>query len=121
MAIVTGTFTPWSAVLSAGAAAASGALTAWAWGAPVPDPAAHRVFLGVWCTAALALAALGSGRAPRALGVFALGGLVGAALGSTPWQSLDAVFWYQLWWTVPVASGLAAAVRSARRGRAGES
>ncbi|WP_017537734.1 hypothetical protein [Nocardiopsis halophila] len=119
MAIVTGTFTPWSAALSAGAAAASVALAAWAWGAPVPDPAAHRVFLAVWCAAALALAALGSCRVPGALGVFALGGLLGAALGSTPWQSLDAVFWYQLWWTVPVASGLVLAVRGARRGRVG--
>lgn len=117
MAIGTGTFTPWSA--AAGAAAAAVALATWAWGAPVPDPAAHRVFLAVWCAAALALAALWPGRLPRALGVFALGGLVGAALGSTPWQSLDEVFWYQLWWTVPVASGLVLAVRGVRRGRSG--
>ncbi|GAA3754175.1 hypothetical protein [Salinactinospora qingdaonensis] len=46
-----------------------------------------------------------------------LGLLAGAALGTTAWSHLAAVFWYQLWWSVPRAAGLTLVIRDNRRVR----
>ncbi|GHC92500.1 hypothetical protein GCM10007079_40790 [Nocardiopsis terrae] len=100
---------------AAGAAVLVGAaaLLGWtSWEAAVPDLLAHRVFL-LACLVAVGVLALRlvtplPGRTVRAV---TLGALVGAAVGTTPWQALAEVFWYQLWWSVPLAVGLALMLR----------
>ncbi|GAA4889243.1 hypothetical protein [Streptomonospora salina] len=110
-----------------GAAAAAGtavALAAWHWNADVPDPVAHRVFLAVLVLGGLLLAAEPLNREPRmpvriptGAHLFYLGLLAGTALGTTAWSQLDSVFWYQLWWAGPLATGLVAAIWDRRYGR----
>ncbi|WP_193789955.1 hypothetical protein [Streptomonospora alba] len=98
-------------------AAVTVALAAWAWNADVPSPVAHRVFLVVWGLGGLLLAGEHLSRGGRvgvriatAGHVFYLGLLAGAALGTTAWSQLGAVFWYQLWWSGPLATALTLAV-----------
>ncbi|MBB6120311.1 hypothetical protein [Nocardiopsis algeriensis] len=95
--------------------AAAVAMAGSAWNAQVPDPGAHRVFLVVWAVAAsLPGLRIATGRPPRSTLAFAVGGLLGTALATTPWQALEAVYWYQLWWSVPVLAGLAVAMSAVR-------
>lgn len=107
----TKTFPSAIAVVLVGAAASLG----WtSWEAAVPDLLAHRIFLltclvAVGVPAALRLITPVPGRTIQAV---ALGALVGAAVGTTPWQGLAEVFWYQLWWSVPLAVGLALMLRT---------
>ncbi|PDP86670.1 hypothetical protein CQJ94_15355 [Glycomyces fuscus] len=81
----------------------------WAsWDAAVPELVAHRIFLATCMAVALPLALrLATPLPGRVVQALALGALVGAALGTTPWQQLGEVFWYQLWWSVPLATGIA--------------
>ncbi|WP_238581088.1 hypothetical protein [Streptomonospora alba] len=99
------------------AVAATVALAVWVWNADVADPIPHRLFLVIWIAGGLLLAgeilsrdARVGRRIPLWGHVFYLGLLVGAALGTTAWSDLGAVFWYQLWWGGPLATALALAL-----------
>ncbi len=89
-------------------------LTLSAWGDAVPDPARHQIFLSLWFLGAVLLAARlfldglpSAPYLPRSAVTFAIG-LVGAASVATmPWSDLGSVFWYQLWFSVPLLTGLA--------------
>ncbi|NYH55285.1 hypothetical protein HNR06_004874 [Nocardiopsis arvandica] len=77
------------------------------WDAAIPDLVAHRIFLATCMLVALLLALrLATPLPGRMVQAVALGALIGVALGTTPWQELGEVFWYQLWWSVPLAVGI---------------
>ncbi|NKY97795.1 hypothetical protein HGB44_08975 [Nocardiopsis dassonvillei subsp. albirubida] len=78
------------------------------WDAAVPDLVTHRIFLTTCMVVALLLALrLVTPLPGRMVQAVALGALIGVALGTTPWQELGEVFWYQMWWSGPLAVGLA--------------
>ncbi|MGW5879161.1 hypothetical protein ACWFMI_21695 [Nocardiopsis terrae] len=101
---------------AAGAAVLVGAaalLGRTSWEATVPDLLSHRVFL-LTCLVAVGVLALRLVTAvpSRTALAVTLGALLGTAVGTTPWQALAEVFWYQLWWSVPLAVGLALMLRA---------
>ncbi|MFE9244425.1 hypothetical protein [Nocardiopsis sp. NPDC006938] len=85
-----------------------------AWNDPVPDPDRHRIFLSLWFLGAAVLAVRlfldglpSAPFLPRCAVTFGIG-VVGAASAATmPWSDLGSVFWYQLWFSVPLLTGLA--------------
>ncbi|WP_017590293.1 hypothetical protein [Nocardiopsis ganjiahuensis] len=91
-------------------------LTLWAWNAAVPDPARHQIFLSLWLLGVAILAVRlfldGLPTSPRYLSrgavMFGIGTVAAAAVTTMPWSDLGSVFWYQLWFSVPLLAGLAA-------------
>ncbi|WP_051073010.1 hypothetical protein [Nocardiopsis valliformis] len=92
-------------------------LTLSAWDSVVPDPARHQIFLSLWLVGAALLAARlflnglpGSPLyVPRGAMTFGIGVVAAAAVATMPWSDLGSVFWYQLWLSVPLLTGLAVA------------
>jgi hypothetical protein len=92
-------------------------LTLSAWDAAVPDPARHQIFLSLWLVGAVLLAAQlfldGLPGSPlyltRGAMTFGIGLVAAAAVATMPWSDLGSVFWYQLWFSVPLLTGLAVA------------
>lgn len=92
-------------------------LTLSAWDSAVPDPARHQIFLALWLVGAALLAARlfldglpGSALyLPRGAMTFGIGVVAAAAMATMPWSDLGSVFWYQLWLSVPLLTGLAVA------------
>ncbi|GAB3694447.1 hypothetical protein GCM10028793_15520 [Nocardiopsis oceani] len=100
-------------------------LTLWAWGAAVPEPARLQIFLCLWLLGVGILAArlLFDGlpqlelRVSRSVLTFAIGVVGAAAVATMPWSDLGSVFWYQLWFSVPLATGLGLAAFRPSGGR----
>lgn len=90
-------------------------LTLSAWDAAVPDPARHQIFLSLWLLGAVVLAArllfdglpTSSLNLSRSVVAFAIGVVAAASVSTMPWSDLGSVFWYQLWFSVPLLTGLA--------------
>ncbi len=91
-------------------------LTLWAWNAAVPDPARHQIFLSLWLlgVAILSVRLFLDGlpaspwHLPRGAVMFGIGVVGAAAVATMPWSDLGSVFWYQLWFSVPLLTGMAA-------------
>jgi hypothetical protein len=92
-------------------------LTLSAWHTPVPDPARHQIFLSLWLLGAVLLAARVfldglPGSTPylsRSVMTFGIGVVAAVSVTTMPWSDLGSVFWYQLWFSVPLLTGLAVA------------
>lgn len=90
-------------------------LTLSAWDSVVPDPARHQIFLSLWLLGAALLAVRvfldglpGSTlHLSRSVMTFGIGVVAAAAVATMPWSDLGSVFWYQLWFSVPLLTGLA--------------
>lgn len=90
-------------------------LTLVAWNDSVPDPARHRIFLSLWFMGVALLAARlfldgppgAAPRVSRSVVTFAIGVVSAASVATMPWTDLGSVFWYQLWFSVPLLTGLA--------------
>ena len=99
--------------------------TLWAWDAAAPEPARHQIFLCLWLLGVGILAArlLFDGlpqlelRVSRSVLTFAIGVVGAAAVATMPWSDLGSVFWYQLWFSVPLATGLGLAAFRPSGGR----
>lgn len=104
-----------SAVGGAAVVVVGVSLTLSAWDSAVPDPARHQIFLSLWLVGAALLAVRlfldglpGSPlHLPRGALTFGIGVVAAAAVATMPWSDLGSVFWYQLWFSVPLLTGLA--------------
>lgn len=81
----------------------------------MPDSARHQIFLSLWLLGAVVLAVrlfldglpTSSLNLPRSAVTFGIGVVAAASVATMPWSDLGSVFWYQLWFSVPLLTGLA--------------